>query len=80
MNPKHKDRVSICNDTLPALTCYSPGSKYVNSVSVYFSLDKNIYAIDFHCYLPNDGKQKQVKATEVYLLWIFCKKKTSSYR
>ena len=28
--------------------------------------------------LPNEGKQKQAKTTESYLLWIFCKK-TSSY-
>ena len=38
-----------------------------------------IFVIDFGCNLPNDGKQKQVKATEVYLLWIFCKKTLSSY-
>ena len=25
--------------------------------------------------LSNDSKQKLVKATEVYLLWIFCEKK-----
>ena len=54
--------------TLSVLTCQSAVLKYVNSVSIYFQLDKNLYIIDF-CYdLPNDGKQKQVKATEVYLL------------
>ena len=49
--------------------------KYVNSASGDFYFNKNFYVIHFHCNLPNDGKQKQVKATEIYLLWIVCEKK-----
>ena len=30
--------------------------------------------MDFCCDLPNDSNQKQVKANEVYLPWIFGKK------
>ena len=40
----------------------------------YFNLTK-IFVIDFCFNLPNDGKQKQENATEVYLLWIFGEKK-----
>ena len=43
-------------------------------MSGYCEFDKNLYVIDFCCDLPNDGKQKQVKATDIYLLQIFCKK------
>ena len=34
-----------------------------------------MYVIDFRCDLSNDNKHKEVKASEVYRLWIFCKKK-----
>ena len=54
--------------TLSLLTCQSTVLKYVNDLSIYFQLDKNPYIIDFRCDLPSDSKQKQVKATEVYLL------------
>ena len=54
--------------TLSVLTCQSAMLKYVNSLSIYFYLEKNLYIIDFNCDLLNHGKQKQVKATEVYLL------------
>ena len=65
--------MSVSNDSLSLnlLVCWA---KICKTVYVCFSFNKNLYAIDFHCDLPNDGKQKQVKATEVYLLWIFCKK------
>ena len=45
----------------------------LNSVSVYFKFDKNLYVTDFLWKLLSDSKPKQVKATEVYLLWIFSK-------
>ena len=74
VNPKHKGWASVCNDSF-SLNLLLAKLKYVNSVSVYFYFDKNLYIIDFRCDLPNNDKQKQVKATEVYLLWIFCKNK-----
>ena len=35
VNLKHKDRGSVCNDSL-SLNLFVAGLKYVNSVSVYF--------------------------------------------
>ena len=49
------------------LTCSSAEAKYVNSVSVYFQLGKNLYVTDFRCDLLYDSRQKQVNVTEVHL-------------
>ena len=70
VNPEDKDQVSVCNGS-SVLPCQSVGPKYVNSV---FICNSTKFLIHNCCDLPNDGKQKQVKATEIYLLWIFCKK------
>ena len=63
VNPKHKDQASIRNDCLS-----------LNLLVSWVEICKtSVYVIDFRCDLSNDGEQKQVKATEAHLLWIFCK-------
>ena len=68
MNPKHKDRALVRSYSFSSnlLVCWAE----IWSVSVYFKFDKILYIIDFRYDRSNDGKYKQVKATEVYLWWI----------
>ena len=75
-NRTGKEDVSM---TLLVLTYQFAGPKYANSVSACFQFKKSLYVIDFCCNLPINSKQKQVKATEVYLLWVFCEKTLSNY-
>ena len=77
VNPKRKDQGSIRNNflSLNLLVCWAEMCKqFVCLVLV----QQKSYVINFCCDFPIDSKQKQVKASEVYLLWIFCKK-TLSY-
>ena len=60
--------------TVSVLTCQFAGPKYVNIVLVFFLVQQKSLHHSFLLNLLNDSEQKQVMATEVYLLWIFCKK------
>ena len=73
--PKQEDQASVHNESL-SLSLLVAGLKYVNSVSVYFQFDKNLYIIDFCGNLPNNSIQKQVKAPVVYPLMDLLYKKT----
>ena len=73
MNPKHKDQVSVCNDSL-SLDLLVWWAGICKQCVCLFLIQQNLSVIDFRCDVSNNGKQKQVKATEVYLFWIFCKK------
>ena len=72
VNPKHVRQALVLNDSLSL-------SEIWKQRVCFFLFKKTLYAIDFRCNLPNDSKQKQVKATEVYILWIFYKKILTSY-
>ena len=69
MTPKHEDWASIRDDILSYKLLVCRTKKWI---CVCLLLIRQKSLIDFCCDLPNDGKQKQVKATELYLLWIFC--------
>ena len=71
VNPKHVRQALVLNDSL--------SFRNMETACLFFLFKKTLYAIDFRCNLPNDSKQKQVKATEVYILWIFYKKILTSY-
>ena len=66
MKPKQEDRVSVRNESLD-LNLLVAGLKYVNSVSLFLIRQKSLRNW-FSLPSPNDGIQKQVKATIVYPL------------
>ena len=70
VKPKHEDGASVCNESL-SLNLLSLLGQNMSTVFLFiFNL------IKVSCWdLSNHSKKKQLKATEVYLFWIFFFKK-----
>ena len=79
VNPKYKDRASVHNGflSLNFLVCWVEICKHC--ICLFLIQQRSLYVIDFRCNLSNYCKQKRIKATEVYLFWIFNKKTFASY-